>query len=138
MTRIPGNIVADLGYMHQPDPANYVLLRLGYRYPIHERISLLGMIGFAPVFRGDDDDDSFLIDLLANYHYNRMFFGAGIGFWTSSDNDRFDLILNAGYRIYGEPNRFNVSLFLEARGAVDELNELSDYGRIGGGLRMEF
>ncbi|SDB02298.1 hypothetical protein SAMN05660653_00074 [Desulfonatronum thiosulfatophilum] len=138
VTRIPGNFVADLGYMHQPNAANYALFRIGYRYPIHQNISILGMVGFAPVFRGDGDDDSFMIDLLANYHYHRMFFGAGVGFWTSSDNDRFDLIVNTGYRIYGEPNQFNASLFLEARGAVDELDDLRDYGRFGGGLRLEF
>lgn len=133
-----GQLVADIGFLHQPDPANYLLFRVGYDYRFHENYSVLGMVGFAPVVRGHDDTNSVMADLTANYHRDRMFFGAGAGFWHSSRNDRLDLIVNAGYRIYGEAYQRNVSLFLEARAAVDELNDLNKFIRYGGGVRVHF
>jgi hypothetical protein len=133
-----GQLVADIGFLHQPDPANYLLFRIGYDYRFHENYSVLGMIGFAPVIRGHDDTDSVMADLTAYYHFDRMHFGGGLGLWHSSRKDRADLIVNAGYRIYGEAYQRNVSLFLEARAAVDELNELEKYIRYGGGVRVHF
>ena len=133
-----GQLVADVGFLHQPDPANYLLFRVGYGYRFHDNYSVLGMIGFAPVVRGDDDTDSVLADLTAYYHFDRMHFGGGLGFWHSSRKDRADLIVNAGYRIYGEAYQRNVSLFLEARAAVDELNDLKKFIRYGGGVRVHF
>ncbi len=133
-----GNFVVDLGYLHQPDPANYLLMRVGYAYRFHEHFSLLGMIGFAPVVHGDDDTDSFMADLTANYHFDRMYFGGGMGFWHSSRKDRADMIVNAGYRIYGEAYQRNLSLFVEGRIGVEDLNDFNDYVRYGAGLRFQF
>jgi len=133
-----GQLVADIGFLHQPDPANYLLFRIGYDYRFHENFSLLGMVGYAPVIRGHDDTDSVMADLTANYHINRVYFGGGAGFWHSSMNDRLDLIVNTGYRIFGEPYQRNLSLFLEARAAVEEMNELKKYIRYGGGVRVHF
>jgi hypothetical protein len=133
-----GNFVVDLGYLHQPDPANYLLMRVGYAYRFHENFSLLGMVGFAPVIRGDDDTDSVMADLTANYHYDRMYIGGGMGFWHSSRKDRADMIVNAGYRIYGEAYQRNLSLFVEGRIGVDDLSDFNDYVRYGGGLRYQF
>ena len=134
-----GQLVADIGFLHQPDPANYLLFRVGYGYRFHENYSVLGMVGFAPVVSGDDDTDSILADLTASYHLGRMHIGGGLGLWHSSRNDRLDLILlNTGYRIYGAPYQRHVSLFLEARAAVDELNDLDKYIRFGGGVRVHF
>ena len=133
-----GNFVADAGYLYQDDPAEYLLFRIGYDYYLNDDFSLLGMVGVAPVIDGVDDTDSLMIDLTANYHQNRMFYGAGIGFWHSSTDDRADLIVNLGYRVYGEADQFNISLFAEGRAAFDQFDELADYGRIGGGLRFQF
>ncbi|SMP73709.1 hypothetical protein SAMN06295888_12149 [Desulfonatronum zhilinae] len=134
-----GQLVADIGFLHQPDPANYLLFRVGYGYRFHENYSVLGMVGFAPVVSGDDDTDSVMADLTAYYHFDRMHFGGGLGFWDSSRKDRLDLILlNTGYRIYGEAYQRNVSLFLEVRAAVDQLDELEKYIRYGGGVRFHF
>lgn len=133
-----GHFVADIGVMHQPDPATYLLMRVGYDYRFTDRFSLLGMVGFAPVIDGHDDDDSLMADVTANFHHQRMFFGAGVGAWHSSMDDRLDLIVTAGYRLYGDPFHFNMALFVEGRGAVDQLDELNDYGRLGIGLRFQF
>ncbi len=133
-----GNIVVDLGYLHQPDPANYLLMRVGYAYRFHEHFSLLGMVGFAPVISGDDDTDSVMADLTANYHFDRMYIGGGMGFWHSSMKDRADMIVNAGYRIYGEAYQRNLSLFVEGRIGVDDFSDFNDYVRYGGGLRYQF
>lgn len=133
-----GHFVADLGYLHQPDPANYLLMRVGYAYRFHDHFSLLGMIGFAPVVHGDDDTDSVMADLTANYHFDRMYIGGGMGFWHSSRKDRADLIVNAGYRIYGEAYQRNLSLFVEGRIGLDDLSDFNEYVRYGGGLRYQF
>jgi len=134
----PGKFVADLGYMYQADPAHYLLMRIGYDYYFTDTFSLLGMVGAAPVLDGEDDTDSFMVDLTANLHQQRMFYGAGVGFWTSSTDDRLDLIVNAGYRFYGEVDKFNVAVFVEGRAAFDQFDELSDYARVGAGLRFQF
>lgn len=133
-----GHFVADIGIMHQPDPATYLPIRVGYDYRFTEAFSLLGMVGIAPVIDGEDDDDSLMADITANFHHQRMFFGAGIGAWHSSMDNRLDLIVNAGYRLYGDPNQFNIALFIEGRGAVEQLDELNEYGRLGVGLRFQF
>ena len=133
-----GHFVADAGYLYQADPAEYLLFRIGYDYYLHESFSLLGMVGAAPVIDGIDDTDSFMIDFTANYHQDRMFYGAGVGFWSSSTDDRADFIVNLGYRVYGEVDQFNISLFAEGRAAFDQFDELADYGRIGAGLRFHF
>lgn len=133
-----GHFVADIGVMHQPDPATYLPMRVGYDFRFTDTFSLLGMVGVAPVIDGHDDDDSLMADVTANFHHQRMFFGGGVGVWHSSMDDRLDLIVNAGYRLYGDPNQFNIALFIEGRGAVDQLDELNDYGRLGVGLRFQF
>lgn len=133
-----GQFVADLGFLHQPDPANYLLFRAGYDYRFHENYSVLGMVGFAPVTSGDDDTDSVMADLTSYYHLDRMHLGGGLGLWHSSTKDRVDLILNAGYRIYGEAYQRNVSLFVETRAAFDQFDDLKKYIRYGGGIRVHF
>lgn len=133
-----GNFVADIGYMNQADPAHYLLLRIGYDYYFTDNFSLLGMVGGAPVLDGIDDTDSLMVDLTAHYHHQRMSYGSGVGFWRSSMDERVDFIVNVGYRIFGEPNAFNMSVFVEGRAAFDQFDELADYGRIGTGLRFEF
>lgn len=134
----PGHLLADFGVMYQGDPATYLLFRLGYDYRLRDNFSILGMIGFAPVVHGDDDTNSGLVDLTGIYHYKRMYLGAGVGFWYSSDDERVDFILNAGYRIFGERDQRNISLFIEGRSAFDEFDDLDKYGRIGAGLRFQF
>lgn len=133
-----GHFVADAGYMYQNDPAEYLLFRVGYDYYFNDAFSLLGMVGVAPVIDGEDDTDSFLIDLTASFHQQRMFYGAGVGLWNSSTDDRVDFIVNAGYRFYGEANEFNIAVFVEGRAAFDQFDELADYGRLGAGLRFQF
>ncbi|MGD9972962.1 MAG: hypothetical protein AB7S77_07885 [Desulfatirhabdiaceae bacterium] len=133
-----GHFVADIGVLYQDDPATFLPLRVGYDYRFCDYFSLLGMVGFAPVIHGYDDSNSVMADITGNLHYKRMFFGMGVGYWYSSRNDRVDFILNAGVRLYGEPDQKNVSLFVEGRSAFDEFDEIEDYGRIGGGLRFQF
>jgi hypothetical protein len=133
-----GHFVADLAILHQPDPATYLPMRVGYDFPLNDSFSLLGMVGVAPVIDGEDDTDSFMADLTGVFHQERMYYSAGVGAWHSSMDDRVDLIVNVGYRFYGEADRFNISLFVEGRAAFDQFDELNDYGRLGGGLRFQF
>lgn len=133
----PGHFQADMAIMHQHALA-YLPLRIGYDYRLSESFSILGMVGAAPVIDGKDDDASIMADVTGNFHRQRMFFGAGVGAWHSTMDDRFDVIINASYRVYGEVEQFNISLFIEGRAAFDQLDGLNDYGRLGAGLRFQF
>ncbi len=141
--RLP--ILFDAGYLYQFDPAHYLLLRVGTEYAFTDSFSVIGMIGAAPRISGSDGKSAFIIDVFANYTISRFYVGLGLGGWlTTGDNDfddeddDLDVILNMGARIFGEPDGFNTSLFVEARSAVDELDDLDLYGRFGAGLRFRF
>ena len=139
----PIGFVADAGYLKMPDPADYVFGRAGIEYSVVPEFSLLGMVGGAPKTGGADGKSAFIIDVLAQYNWSRAFVGLGVGGWiTSGDDDnpaentQLDLIGNVGVRIFGEPETFNTSIFMEARAGFDELDEVKDYGRFGAGLRF--
>ena len=113
-----------------------------------ERVTL-GMIGVAGKIKGDDGDHALLVDVIGQYNWQagdiNGFAGLGLGGWITfgdGDNDSedtdLDLIANVGARVYGEPNDFNTSVFLEVRSAIDEIDDLTDYGRFGAGVRFQF
>ncbi len=152
---VPLRFVADAGYLHQSDPADYLLLRAGIEAPLSNRLSFLAMVGGAPHLSGKDGTDAFLVDFMLQYDWFRFMFGnqwsntfvgVGLGGWITSDgNDDLedqdtdiDLIANIGARIAGRPDTFNTSLFFEARSGLDELDTLGEYGRFGAGLRFRF
>ena len=81
-------------------------------------------------------EDAFIADAILDYHWwNRLSFGLGAGFWSGNDG-QMDLIANLGVLVFGKPDSFNGTLFLEARSAVDELDSLHDQGRFGLGMRF--
>ncbi|CAK8710967.1 hypothetical protein GCAAIG_00185 [Candidatus Electronema halotolerans] len=152
---MPLRFVADAGYLHMSDPADFLLLRAGIESPINNRLSLLAMVGGAPHLSGVDGTDAFLVDFLLQYDWFRFmlgnqwsdaFVGVGVGGWISTDGDDdledqdtdVDIIANIGARIAGQPDGFNTSLFFEARSGVDEFDSLGEYGRFGAGLRFRF
>lgn len=137
--------VADLGDLFLIDPGNFIILRGGVEYMFTNNFSVLGLVGGALHTGGTEGDDAFLIDVTANYYWSRVYVGAGLGGWISSGDEDFDdqdsdldIILDFGVRLFGEPDAFNTSLFLEIRSAVDELGDFDLYGRVGGGLRFSF
>jgi len=141
--------IGDLGYYKQTDPADYAFGRIGVEYPLHERFSVLGMVGVAGQIKGDDGDDALLLDVIAQYNWQagdlNGFAGLGLGGWITSgdvDDDSgdtdIDIIANVGARVYGDPKAFNASVFLEMRSAVDEFDGLAEYGRFGAGVRFQF
>ncbi len=139
------NVVGDVGVYRMFDPGTWVFGRMGVEYIINDNWSVLGMVGLAPHVGGDDGKRAVMFDLLGQYRIDRFFVHLGVGAWMSSgDNDRdtedddMDIIAGMGYRIYGEEGDFNTSLFTELRSAVDEMDEISDYGRFGAGLRFRF
>lgn len=141
-----GHPLADVGFFRQFDPGNYVSLRIGYEYRLNQSFSLVGLIGGFPKVQGNQGASAFTIDGLVNYHWMQRFFaGIGIGGWiTGGDQDldaedsQVDLIANIGVRIYGDPETFNTSLYIEGRSAFDEFDDISKYGRFGAGLRFQF
>ncbi len=139
----PFGFVADVGYLRLPDPADYVFGRVGVEYQTDSNFSFLGMVGGAPKTGGADGKSAFLIDVLAQYNLSSVYFGVGLGGWiTSGDSDipsedtDLDFIGNVGVRVLGEPETFNTSIFMETRIAVDEFDEIKDYGRFGAGIRF--
>jgi hypothetical protein len=135
----------DVGYMHQLDPAHFVLVRGGLEHKFNDNFSLIGMVGGAAKYKGSEGKSAFVADLTANYSWSRMFVGFGLGAWISSgdsdikhEDSDLDIILNFGARIFGEPDAFNTSLFFEVRSGVDELDEFDLYGKLGAGLRFRF
>ena len=150
----PLRFVADMGYLRLSDPADYGFGRIGAEYALNQRLSFLGMIGGAVKSDGSDGEDAWLIDLMMQYNvlflrvgdvWNPVFLGFGFGGWMSdgdddieSEDSDIDIIAQVGAQIFGHPDTFNTSVFLEARSGVDEFSDLSKYGRFGIGLRLRF
>lgn len=142
---LPLAMIADVGYLYQADPANYLMFRGGVEYPINDNLSVLGLIGVAPKVEGIDGKTAFLIDAFLNYNWSKAFVGVGLGGWLTGgdsdldteDND-LDILLDVGYQLYEKPEKYKISAFIEARSAVDELGDFDMYGRLGGGLRFSF
>jgi hypothetical protein len=138
-------LVIDAGYLHQLDPANHLLLRIGLEHYFDDNISVLGMIGASPKLDGTESSSAFIADVFINYNWPKMWAGIGLGAWiTDGDSDiddedsDLDIILNAGHLIYDKPDSYDVSVFVEVRSGIDELDDFDLYGRLGAGLRVRF
>ncbi|WP_446011503.1 IMCp domain-containing protein [Candidatus Electrothrix sp.] len=150
----PIRYVADAGYLRLSDPADFGFGRIGVEYAFNQRLSFLGMIGGATKADGSDGDDAWLVDLMVQYNlafmkmgeaWNPIFLGFGLGGWMSdgdddidSEDSDIDIIAQVGAQLFGHPDHFNTSVFLEARSGIDEIDSLSEYGRFGAGLRFRF
>lgn len=132
----------DLGWWRQFDPANYVGVRGGLQYRFTENFAVTGLVGGLIKADGSDGTSAFHVDALANFMVDRFWLGLGGGYRIPSDSDKddnhFDIVANVGVRVYGDPQAFNASVFLEARIPVDETSDLSTYGRFGAGIRLMF
>ncbi len=140
--------LSDIGYLHQFDPGHYFLGRVGAEYNFSDNFSLLGLVGVAPHISGTDGKNAFLADVLGEYKFGKSFINLGVGGWLTkgddgipTENTQLDLIGALGTRLFGEPDSFNISLFLETRQGLGELGSVHDirsFGRYGGGLRFRF
>jgi len=132
-----GGPVVDVGFAHQFDPASYVFARGGYEVPLTESLYAMGLVGGFARVGGHDGGSAFTADALLNYYLTeKLFVGAGVGFWTGED-DNIDLIVNMGYLIYEKPGTMKTSLFVEGRCEADNLIT-SKATRLGAGLRFQF
>jgi hypothetical protein len=138
-------IIADIGYLYQFDPANYMLFRIGIEHAYSDTFSVIGMVGVSAKLDGTEGTSAFLIDLFANYNWTNWYGGVGLGGWiTDGDSDvdhedtDLDIILNFGRQVYEKQDSYTVDLFAEVRSAVDELDDFDLYGRIGAGVRIRF
>ncbi len=133
-----GGLLVDVGLSRQPDPANYLFARIGYEIPLSDKLFLMGLLGGALRWMGDDGGSAFTADVMLDYHWlGRTSLGLGAGFWSGNDG-QVDLVADVGYRLFGDPVGRNSSLFLEARLPFDELGSVSEFGRFGLGLRFRF
>jgi hypothetical protein len=135
-----GFFVGDVGVLARFDVSAYGLLRAGYRYKFTDQFALTGLLGFAPLIDGDNEDNpAFLADAIFTYHPAKIIYlGAGVGLWSTSKDSKGDLILEVGFPITAEPKGPNFELFIEGRSAFDQFGDWTKYGRVGGGLRILF
>ncbi|MCW5212978.1 hypothetical protein VU04_08710, partial [Desulfobulbus sp. TB] len=146
----PIRYVVDGGYFFLPEEADFAFGRIGLEYAFNQRLSFLGMVGGTT--DASNGNDVWLIDLMLQYNmyfmrgddtWSSAFFGFGLGGWNNSntfniqDSD-IDVIAQVGFQLFGHPERFNTSLFLEARSGIDDFDNFSDNGRFGVGLRFRF
>ncbi len=132
-----GGPVADIGFAQQFDPASYVFARVGYELFLTENLSAMGLVGGFARVGGYDGGSAFTADALLNYYLTeKLFVGAGVGFWSGNDG-KADLIVNMGYLIYEKPGTMKTSLFVEGRCEADDLLA-SQATRLGVGLRFQF
>lgn len=133
-----GGLLFDVGLSRQIDPANYAFARVGYEVPLTDKLYLVGLVGGFQRWMGNDGGSAFIADALLDYHWvGGSSFGLGAGFWSGNDG-QVDLIVDYGELVSGNPDGRNISLFVEARLPVDELESVSEFGRFGLGLRFRF
>lgn len=131
-------LLVDVGVSRQFDPANYAFARVGYELPLSEKLYLMGLVGGAVRWMGNDGGNAFTADALLDYHWlGPISVGAGVGYWSGNDG-QLDLLADVGFLLFGSPAGSNTSLFLEARLPADELDNLKEFGRCGLGLRFRF
>ncbi len=133
------NTVVDTGFSYQDDPASYLFVRMGYEFPLFDRLSLIAYLGGYFRIHGYEGGSAVVADAMLDYHWwNRLSFGMGAGYWWTGNDGQVDLIANVGVLLYGKPDSFNSTLFLEARSEIDELDNLHNLGRFGLGIRFRF
>jgi hypothetical protein len=131
--------VVDTGFSHQADPASYLFVRMGYEFPLVDKFSLMAYLGGYFRIHGYDGGSAVVADAMLDYHWwNRLSFGMGAGYWWTGDDGQVDLIANVGVLVFGKPDSFNGTLFLEARSEIAELDNLHNLGRFGLGIRFRF
>ncbi len=155
--RRDSHLLIDTGYLSMSSESNdYLFGRVGGEFrPFSggdfKDVSLIGMIGIASNLGSSSSgkEDALLADAFAQYNWSYAsvdgFAGLGLGYWMSTggetSNDAqdsgIDILANVGARVYGAPEGFNISVFLEARNAVDELGSIGNLGRFGIGIRFQ-
>ncbi len=140
ITKKIGSPVLDAGLSRIIDPATFIALRVGYEYYLADGFSVIGLVGPYLKIEGDDGASALALDLLLTYRFtNGFFLGLGGGYWYSDEDDnQFDLIADLGLRVMGKPDETNMSIYAEARSAVDEFDDMWSEGRFGLGVRVNF
>ena len=135
-----GFFVGDVGVLTRFDVSAYGLFRAGYRYKFTDQFALTGLLGFAPLINGGNEDNpAFLADAIFTYHPAKIIYlGAGAGLWSTSKDSKGDLILEVGFPITAEPKGPNFELVMEGRSAFDQFSDWTKYGLVGGGVRILF
>ena len=112
---------------------------MGYEFPLFDKLGLIASLGGYFRINGYEGGTAVVADAILDYHWwNRLSFGVGAGYWWTGNDGQLDLIANLGVLVYGKPDSFNSTLFLEARSAIDKFDHMSDGGRFGLGIRFRF
>jgi len=134
-----GSFIADLGALKQLDPATWCSLKVGYMYKIKENLAVTGLVGVAPLHSsGSDDRPATVGDVIFSYYLSNFFIGGGAGVFHTSIETKTDLIVDMGYQITHNDTKPNISIYIQGRSEVDELDDYSKRGRLGAGLRIHF
>jgi len=131
--------VADLGALRQCDPATWLPVKVGYTYKIKENLAVTGLVGLAPLLSsGTDDRPATIGDVIFSHYLSNFFIGGGAGIFYTSKKTKADLIIDVGYQMTHNDVKPNVSIYIQGRSEVDELDDFSKRGRLGAGLRIHF
>lgn len=136
-----GFFMGETGLMAQSDPRWLVPLRLGYQYRIDHTFRFAALAGPAIVVKGKDENDDYgtpiTADLIFFYYPERFFFGAGVGAWIVSGDNKADFIGKLGYEVYSTDNSA-VSLFFEGRLPFANFDSKADQVRLLFGINFRF
>lgn len=134
-----GFLIADVGLLKQLDPATWMPVKVGYMYKIKEDLAVTGLLGVAPLLTSDNGDRPATIgDVIFSYYLSDFFIGGGAGIFYTSEETKADLIADMGYQITHNDAKPNVSIYIQGRSEVDELDDFSKTGRVGAGIRISF
>ncbi len=125
--------LAEAGILYMADPYTFLPIRGGLLYKATRNFALRFAAGAAIDISGDYGTTPITADLTLNLLSGGLFIGPGVGVWKASDSTKLDLLINAGYMFTEK-----IGFFLEGRAFSDDLDNISNTGRIGAGLRFLF
>lgn len=134
------HFIGDLGFAQMKDPTNFLFIRIGYQYRLSDDFHLNFLVGPWINLSNNFYKTPFAVDVTCSYFISDFFIGGGLGYWVVKDDNKADLILNAGYRVFAK-EKLEGSIFLEGRmGFVDfkDKDQFSDFSRYGLGFRLVF
>lgn len=141
-----------VGYAHQFDPSEYIFGKVGYDFAVTDKFHVLPSLGLYGQVHGDDGETSVAVDLLASYYVvPNLALGVGVGFWPGNlqtrdgygnshdygDDNNIDAILAVYYDLPVDW-RVRPSIYIEGRNDVENFDDFSLTGRIGGGVMIRF
>ncbi len=131
-------ILGEVGALYMNDPYTFAVVRGGFLYKFARSFGARVAVGPAIDLSGDYGTTPITADLTLNLIAGNVYVGPGVGVWYTSDESKMDLILNMGFMLTNNYTGINFGLFIEGRAFSDALDDISNTGRFGAGIRFLF